>query len=118
MNTKTLIGHLKTKIEDAEKLKLNYSCGAVVAASLDGVYCIVENGTGINNTCVQIESLTPLIMTATEIGEKIRNTSARNGKGEIKFFPVLLKTYCNMLIKTWQGTIDFMEKNNIDIDIK
>jgi len=117
MENQTLIGNLKIRIEKLETLKLNNSKNLCVAASIDQVYCIVEDGKGVNNTSVGIESLAPYIATSEEIMYKIKNTKATNGKGEIRFFPTFLDSYCNILIRRFQETIDFLETRRVDISL-
>jgi len=117
MENQTLIGNLKGRIEIAKALKLNNPENSCVAASIDQVYCIVENGKGVNNTDVGVESLTPFIGTSIEIMHKIKNTIATNGNGEIRFFPTLLDSYCNILIRNFQETIDFLENRGVDINL-
>lgn len=121
MNTitsQTVISELKGKIEMAKTLILNSSESACVASSIGGLYCIVEDGKGINGTCVGLESLSPHIMTAENAAKKIKITDASNGRGKIIFYPTLLKVYCNSLITKFQETIDFLESRNIDINIE
>lgn len=106
ITSQTVISELKTKIELAKTLVLNSSESACVASTIGGLYCIVEDGKGINGTCVGLESLSPHIMTVENAAKKI------------KFYPTLLKVYCNSLITKFQETIDFLEAHNIDINIE
>lgn len=111
---KELLEILNGTIERLTSLKNNNSgISKFVLSTMDGMYSVVNSGTGINGTCVAIKATDPVIFNNEESAESLLNTLAvTNGNGNIYFHVMTVEVYCHLLIAEMYALIDSIKKSN------